>query len=785
MMVFDKDWFAQYQKPLLRFANTRFGRYTLRVHGKRSGVGKRKIIKIEPHAITWVADDGKRTAEFRTHAKYSKRLYHAFKPLWFLMHAWDMAVANRLNESLNLGFDTLTVSPDTGYGSTTMDGYLLTSGSGNYSITDLQVRSASTLDRTRSGSGVALQADGGPSGAFNILKRAYMTFDTSSMGSAAVVQSAEVGVYGYQKLSQLGESELHITASTQASGNNLVHSDWTKLGTTFGNVSLASYVLNDYTTITLNSTGEAAINSSGITKIGAKLGWDYDSSFTGVWVAHARTEMTWLTADMTGASSDPTLTVEYYQSFTGSISGVIGFGASINPAAKRYAAIVAPLGFIASVMATKIIAPVPGKEFVYRVYDADGVFLGVWNDVIDEPEFSQRLGQPGTTTTVKLPRSADNEVEVRDEITTEAGEVITDETGDPLVAVTTTSRTVGEGTDVELNYRVDIYAHYGGFEELTTEDGELITTEDGESILVAVGAPLGRRIFSGFIMDYDASYGEDTAVTVTVASNGLELAHEIIKDGTNTTRTYSAQNHDVILKSILDVNPGRMTYDGVSIEATGVTISETFRLNTKLQGIESVYNQTPDGWYWFGDVAENLITLKEVSATADHTFVFRKHIKQVNIRRSIEDLRNEVYFVGGDSGGGTILFKKYSDATSQGNWRVGLHLITDRRFTVAANAQKVAEKIIARYKNPIYTTTVTIPSEVYDIETIKLGQMVQFRNFGNFVDGLLLQIVSFNYTPRAVTLELGELLLRQQDIVDKLAGGIEGEQYVDIPNAPA
>jgi hypothetical protein len=36
-----------------------------------------------------------------------------------------------------------------------------------------------------------------------------------------------------------------------------------------------------------------------------------------------------------------------------------------------------------------------------------------------------------------------------------------------------------------------------------------------------------------------------------------------------------------------------------------------------------------------------------------------------------------------------------------------------------------------------------------------------------------------------VTLELGELLLRQQDIVDKLAEDIEGEQFVDIPNTPA
>lgn len=182
MMVFDKQWFEQYQKPLLRFANTRWGRYVLRIHGKRSRVGTRRIIKIEPHAISWRADDNQTTTEFRTHAKYSKRLYHAFKPFWWAMHAWDMAVANNLHESLNLGFDTLTVSPDTSYGSTTVDGYVT-----NYDIwssfSTLQTATSGTyVNRSSSLAGAELHSDYGTDD-YNKLIRGFATFDTGTTGS--------------------------------------------------------------------------------------------------------------------------------------------------------------------------------------------------------------------------------------------------------------------------------------------------------------------------------------------------------------------------------------------------------------------------------------------------------------------------------------------------------------------------------------------------------------------------------------------------------------------------
>lgn len=426
-----------------------------------------------------------------------------------------------------------------------------------------------------------------------------------------------------------------------------------------------------------------------------------------------------------------------------------------------------------------------GKEYVYRVYNAADTYLGVWDDVISELEWSQPINTPGTTTTVRLARSANKQIERRDTLATELPEDLTDEGGDPLIATYVTSNTVGEDTDVDLNYTVDIYVHYGSFDELVNEALEMITTEDDEELIVSSGAPLGRRVFSGIIVDYEATYGNEEYVDVVIASHGIELSNEIIKSGSATTVTYTTQAPETIVKSILDTNPGDMSYTTASIDSTGITITEVFRLNTKLEGIESVYNQTDPGWYWYGNVGERTLYMKDMSGTADHTFLLGKHIKQVKTRRSMEDLRNTIYFVGGDTGGGVMLYKKFTDSASITAWRQGVHRITDRRYTSATSAERYADKIMDRYAAPIYSTTVEIAAEVYDIEDIQLGQMVGFGNFGNFIDDLLLQIVDIRYTPYLVTLRLGERLNRQIDVVSELVDDLHTEQYNTIPSTPS
>lgn len=424
------------------------------------------------------------------------------------------------------------------------------------------------------------------------------------------------------------------------------------------------------------------------------------------------------------------------------------------------------------------------KEYLYKVYDHSGAFIGVWSDVEDEPQFTRRLNEAGTTMSVYFARSANTTIEMRSDLITQAGDTLTTQAGETLTVVSQTSNSVGEGTDIELNYNVDVYVQYGGFNNLITQDGELLITDSGDYLMAAYGSPGGARIFSGYIMDYTSSYGDKEGVAVTLASHGAELSQEVIRSGTTTTVTYTTTEIATQIKAILDANPGKMSYDATTIDDTGVNPTLTYRLNTKLEGIESAYNQSPDGWYWFGGVADPLLYLKQASVTPDHTFILGQHIKSVDVKRSIESLKNAVWFVGGDPGTGTV-FKYYEDTTSQTTWRKGVERINDARYTLAASMANRANKLMGRYKNPIFTTPLTISSGRYDIETIELGQMVGFANFGNFIDTLVLQIVSLNYTPTAVTIELGELQDRQVDIVGDVQEETSNSAYETLPSAPS
>jgi hypothetical protein len=801
MMVFSPEWFEEHQRPLLRFANSRWGRYVLRINGSRSAVGSRTISNIEPHAISWLNEDGTQSSEFRAHAKFAKRLYHAFKPFWFLMHAWDLGIANHLTEALNLGFDTLTSYPDSGHSSTTVDGYA-------YRYTPGSEETWSTIsaglgtDYFDDAEALYVEAIAGTAAnKFVALARSLLTFDTTSIHSLDTVTAASLSLYLNYKDAGLGETAAHVVSGFSNQNNRLAAADYQRVGSTsFSSVAYSSLPTATYSTFTLNSSGRSNITKGGISGFGLRLGWDVAGSFTGTWLASQTATYGWQSVETTGSSEDPTLLVTYTVARSTSVSGSLLIGSSLTTKTTHRTSLSGSLLIGANVDVTKAIAPVPGKEYVYRIYDADSAYIGTWNDVASDLTFSQRLNTPGTTTTVRLARSANRTIEQRTTLSTEAGEGLTDESGDALAAAYVTNNTIGEGTDVELNYRVDIYAHYGTFENLLTEDGEfLLAEEDGgtiimggapltivntEDLLVAVGAPLGRRVFSGIILDYSANYGQREFVDVTLASHGIELSNEVILSGTDTTVSYAGQPHDTIVKSILDTNPGVLTYDSASIDATATNINETFRLNTKLEGVESVYSQTDDGWYWYGNVGDNNLYLKNRTGTADHTLVFAKHISEVLIKRTMEDLRNTVYFVGGDTGAG-ILYKKYTDPTSVAAWRQGVYRITDRRYILEPSAARKADKILARYGGPIYTTSVTISSEVYDIESIQLGQMVGFANFDNFVDSLVLQIVRLSYSPYHVTIDLGELLDRQADVVDDIAGDLQAEQFILIPAAPS
>ena len=312
--MFDKKWFKKHQRSLVWFANTWFGRRILKIHGNRSSVGKRKIKAILPNAIFW--DNGNyHTAEFRTHDKFGKRLYYAFKPFWYLIHWWDMLIANNLAPNLNLGFDSLTVYPDADPESTSVDGYARRSAVDETWATIRGGAGTGAEDNVADTRMAQIEAST-TTNQWGQIVRGIFLFDTSALSPDFVLTSATYSVEFTAITDQLAQSA-NVTSSSPASNTAVVSADYAVAN--FGSTKFASdkditgLSTGSYTDFSLNGDGLSAITAGGITKFALRITGDIDNSEP-TWASAQTARLSGYYADQTGTSSDPKLLISYTSS---------------------------------------------------------------------------------------------------------------------------------------------------------------------------------------------------------------------------------------------------------------------------------------------------------------------------------------------------------------------------------------------------------------------------------------------------------------------------------------
>jgi len=151
---------------------------------------------------------------------------------------------------------------------------------------------------------------------FAVFDRAILIFDTSALGSGAVISAATLDLYA-SGLTALGDSSLAIVSASPASDTALVAADYSTLGTTAftdSQPAFSSMAANPSygdISITLNASGRNAISKTGKTILGFRTEWDRNNSFGGVWVANGTTGVVIAASETSGTVDDPTLTITY------------------------------------------------------------------------------------------------------------------------------------------------------------------------------------------------------------------------------------------------------------------------------------------------------------------------------------------------------------------------------------------------------------------------------------------------------------------------------------------
>jgi hypothetical protein len=319
-------WFDVYQPLLLRLANTNEGRDLLCLDSFAKRPYQIMAIRknyVKYHLGSWDEQEWY-LSDFRIGAKWGNVIRYRWQ--------YIKAALDRMNLEILLayprlvlpdgrqvpmisGATTTTFYPDPNPESTTVDGEVgeisqseswsdIRGGPGtraldNTTPLNMQVTAYSTTNNWRH------------------IQRGIFLYDTSPLGADNIASATHEFVAG-AKVDNFSDS-MALVLSTPASNTALVNADYTEIGTgkQATNITIASITIDGstYNAHTLDSTGRASIEKSGVTKLGMRQESDRANSEP-TWGSNQNTSSEVYSADASGTSTDVKLAVVHTAPFT-------------------------------------------------------------------------------------------------------------------------------------------------------------------------------------------------------------------------------------------------------------------------------------------------------------------------------------------------------------------------------------------------------------------------------------------------------------------------------------
>lgn len=323
----------------------------------------------------------------------------------------------------------------------------------------------------------------------------------------------------------------------------------------------------------------------------------------------------------------------------------------------------------------------------------------------------------------------------------------------------------GEGNTLNYNYRVQIYI------------------ADKE-------APNGVKIYDGYIVEYTSHAGQTEDVTIRAFGSIAKLSQDVLVDtstGQNVIKlVYSNADPGFVMRQVLDkyriVNPSSLiNYTTSTIIGAGVGVNIQFDGITYQDAIDRLKNCADPSFYYYLDV-DNLLYFQQIPTLPTHLFMFRRNIADIEIVKSIVNMKNTLIFWNGRQKEDPLYISKgYGDSTSQASYGRQTEKKREHRFDKTSSADAFANRYIASLKDPIKNLTFKVLdsnfySGGYDIEKIKPGQTCKILNINpNSVlsNNMIITKVTYNISDVEIEVSdykqyldrtLNELALQFEDI---------------------
>ncbi len=254
-----------------------------------------------------------------------------------------------------------------------------------------------------------------------------------------------------------------------------------------------------------------------------------------------------------------------------------------------------------------------------------------------------------------------------------------------------------------------------------------------------------------------------------------------------TTATYSTQDPVTgMLSAILTDYNNRGGYIRErDFVATDLSLTYTFVVAFVYDAIKKVIEMSPSGYTSYIDFGTAEIDIFPISTTADFTLVNGTDVIDLDLELSIEQAKNYLLLTGGDTGGGVNLYRQYRDAASDSYFGTRTATKSDNRMTQTATADAVGDSFIIENSGEAANTTLSVPVTAMDHTLLTPGKTIGFKNYGNFIDELVLPIVRREFHTTYVLLTLGKMPIRMNDEVQRINRDLLNQQTISNPSAPS
>lgn len=299
-----------------------------------------------------------------------------------------------------------------------------------------------------------------------------------------------------------------------------------------------------------------------------------------------------------------------------------------------------------------------------------------------------------------------------------------------------------------------------------------------ETNTISIGVESTGTYSDGAMYTYNDSSGWS-------AASSSDICFAVISASGSIGNQFNSYDPSDIMTELLDnfnALGGVVSYSDSSIETSSSTVSYTFKFNTYAEAVKKCIELAPSNWWWRIDPADDTVYFKSRSSTPTHNFVKDKHITKFNISYSLENMKNTVYFSGGDTGSGTNLQVDNANTASVATYGQWLDLPSDNRVTLSDTANVIINSILGEFAYPKFAVSLEVPSVAYDITTIKPGDIVSFSNFNSLIDSLVLQIYAVAYEPDAANLILAVLPPTQSKRIEDIRRNLRRKDTENNPD---